>query len=177
MLSHLPGEVVALMVLYLADYRDFRQLLWHCRAGGSILARVQSLDVAGVYTRHGSGGNPFDYRRFHALLRVSVTIRYCVPAIIHDFMQFSGVRELNLRISGILFDSSLRALMTFLEYDLSEEIHHVGIHLRRWYLHWDLSHIGRPLAFMNARRRDFARYILMLENHDTLRSFAVSIAG
>ncbi len=68
------GEVVAHVVMFLADYCDFRQLLWNCRAGGGILARAQSLDVAGVYRPNGSGGNPFDYRRFHALLRVNVTM-------------------------------------------------------------------------------------------------------
>ena len=183
MLSDLPGEVVALMVLYLADYRDFRQLLWHCRAGGSILARAQSLDVDGVYTCDVSGGNPFDYRRFHALLQLSVTIRFCLPHCIYDFMQFSGVRELNLHISGIMSPSRLRALMTFVEYDLSEEIHHIGIHLR-----FAVSSVTQSSAIRRSlirhfwwrtriHQEDFAQYILMLENHNTLRSFAVSIAG
>ena len=140
MLSLLPGEVVALMVLYLADYRDFRQLLWHCRAGGSILARVQSLDVAGVYSREGSGGNPFDYSRFPALRRVSVRLNFLLPHCIYDFMQLSSsVQYLDLLIPHILSIPRLRVLMEFLENDLSEEVQHVGIHLD----HWDLFHPAR----------------------------------
>jgi len=178
MLSLLPGEVVALMVLYLADYRDFRQLLWHCRAGGSILARVQSLDVAGVYSREGSGGNPFDYSRFPALRRVSVRLNFLLPHCIYDFMQLSSsVQYLDLLIPHILSIPRLRVLMEFLENDLSEEVQHVGIHLDHWDLFWDLHHPGEHVALMNRRRGAFANYILMLNNHSTLHSWALSIAG
>jgi len=136
---------------------------------------VQSLDVAGVYTDRGSGGNPFDYHRFHALRRLSVTIPRCTTFCIYDFMQFSGVRELNIRVPGILSVERLDVFMDFLEHDLSEEVHHVSIHIRSW----DLSPLLDPRrqARRNARRDDFAQYILMLSNHGTLRSFAVYIAG
>ena len=183
MLFSLPGEVVAHVVMFLADYCDFRQLLWNCRAGGGILARAQSLDVAGVYPPNGSRGNPFDYRRFPALLRVSVSIRYCLAHNIYDFLQFGGgtVRELNLRVSGIFLSAlRLRALMTLVEHDLSDEIHHIGIHLGSWDLRRDYPQ-RRPTRILASalmkRRDDFAQYILMLSNHCTLRSFAVSIAG
>ena len=35
-----PGKVVALIVLFLEDYRDFHELLWLCLAGGDIIVQV-----------------------------------------------------------------------------------------------------------------------------------------
>jgi hypothetical protein len=164
MLFDFPDEVVALIVPYLVDYRDFRQLLWLCRAGGSILARVRSLDVDGVYACYRSC-NPFDYCRFHALLRVSVTIRWCSFHVYYDFVQFTGVRELNLRLPVRVTNRQLHALMVWLEHDLSDELSHVSIHLAYW-------NLRRPRV-----RERFAQHILMLSNHNTLDSFSVSIAG
>ena len=86
MLFDLPAEVVTVMVMYLKDYRDYRQLLWLCRAGGSILAHVQSLDVDGM---HGVYGCPFDYGRFPALLQVSVTIRICMRQFCQGLLQIA----------------------------------------------------------------------------------------
>ena len=155
--------VVALIVPYLADYRDFRQLLWLCRAGGSILARVQSLDVDGVYTCHGSGGNPFNYFRFHALLWVSVTIRFCLFHVYYDFVQFTGVRRLDLRLPRVT-NAQLHFLMHVLEHDLSDELRHVGIHVRS----------RRQTLLLRRRSRErLARHILMLSNHNTLDPFTL----
>jgi hypothetical protein len=168
MVFDFPDGVVALIVPYLADYRDFRQLLWLCRAGGSILARVQSLDVDGVYTHHGSGGNPFNYFRFHALLRVSVTIRFCLFHVYYDFVQFTGVTELNLRLPRVTA-GHLNMLMQWMEHDLSVELRHVGIYLAGFHPSMNLR---RPRV-----RERFAVHIMMLSNHNTLDTFSVSIAG
>ena len=173
MVFDFPDGVVALIVPYLADYCDFRQLLWLCRAGGSILALVQSLDVDGVYTYHGSGGNPFNYFHFHALLRVSVTIRFCLFHVYYDFVQFSGVRELDLRLPRVT-NGQLHILMQWLERDLSEELRHVSIHLAHRNLLRRLR--SQRIADQNVRER-IAVHILMLSNHNTLDTFSVSIAG
>ena len=167
MVFDFPDGVVALIVPYLADYRDFRQLLWLCRAGGSILARVQSLDVDGVYTCHGSGGNPFNYFRFHALLWVSVTIRFCLFHVYYDFVQFTGVRRLDLRLPRVT-NAQLHFLMHVLEHDLSDELRHVGIHL---------AHLSGFVLHRLRSRERFAQHILMLSNHNTLDTFSVTIAG
>ena len=164
MVADFPEEVVALTVSFLVDYRDFRQLLWLCRSGGNFISQVQSLDIQGAYTRNGSNGNPFDYHRFHALRRLSVTLRFCLFHVYYDFVQFNGIRELNLNLAQTSIQR-MRKLMVWLEHDLNIEVRHVGVHVVRWGL--------RSLH----RRRFLALHILMLSNHDTLDTFAVSIAG
>jgi hypothetical protein len=164
MVADFPDEIVARIVPFLVDYRDFRQLLWLCRSGGSILAQVQSLDIQGVYSRNGSDGNPFEYHHFQALRRVSVTLRFCLFHVYCDFVHFTGVTELNIHLAqGNI--PRMRNLMYWLEHELSEGVRHVGVHVMRW----DLRSL---------QQRDMlAMHILMLSNHHELDTFAVSIAG
>lgn len=165
MVLDLPDVTLAVIVPYLVDYCDFRQLLWLCRGGGHILAQVQSLDVNGVYSSDGSSGNPFNYGHFHALLRVSVTLKYCIFHVYYDFVQFTGVRQLNLRVP-YASKGQLDMLMRWLEFDLNDELRHVSID------------VAQPNLLRRLRsREEIAEHVLMLSNHSTLDSFSLSIAG
>jgi len=165
MVHDFPDVILALIVPHLVDYRDFRQLLWLCRAGGNILAQVLSLDVNGVYTSGGSSGNPFNYVHFHALLRLTVTLRFCMFPVYYAFVQFAGVRELNLRLFSVNY-GEFASLMWWLEFDLNDKVRHVGIHVAQQFF-LDRQH----------SREWLAEHVLKLSKHSTLDTFSVSIAG
>ena len=74
MIVDYPIEIVSLIASFLVNYSDFRQLHWICRGGRSMLSRVQTLNIDGVYTILGAKGDPFNYKHFDSLQRLTITI-------------------------------------------------------------------------------------------------------
>ena len=172
-----PVEVVSLIVSFLVNYSDFRQLLWLCREGRSMLSQVQTLVVDGNYTSLGARGDPFDYIHFPALVRLTITIRFCLYHVYRNFTQFSRVGYLTMLFPGVIavqFDN----LMLWLRCYLNVEIRHVSIHVSQRNMLLALPFYGfcaRGVHMLNLEQ--LAEHVLMLSTHDTLHSFDLSIAG